>query len=56
MVLGCNFQSDMLLGGDECILTCCNWYFKPILVGFQQGMGGSFGCYLLIFAKEVGQV
>jgi hypothetical protein len=54
MILGCDFQSDMLLGGDECILTCCNWYFKPISSRFQQGLRGSFEGYLLIFAIGVG--
>jgi hypothetical protein len=54
MILGCDFQSDMLLRSDKCILTCCNWYFIHILGIFQQGVGGSFGWYLLIFANGVG--
>jgi hypothetical protein len=56
MILRCDFQSDMLLGGDEWILTCCNWYFKPISGRFQQGVGGLFKWYLLIFAIGVGWV
>jgi hypothetical protein len=54
MILGCDFQSDMLLGGDECILICYNWYFILILGIFKQGVGDSFGRYLLIFANGVG--
>ncbi len=46
----------MLLGGDECILTCCNWYFEPISGRFQQGVGGSFEWYLQVFAIGVGWV
>jgi hypothetical protein len=56
MILRCGFQSDMLLGGVECILNYCNWYFIPISSIFQQGVGGSFGWYLLIFGNGVGQV
>ncbi len=56
MLVYSDFQIDMLLGGDECILTCCNWCFKPILGGFQQGVGGSFKWYLLIFVNGVGRV
>jgi hypothetical protein len=56
MFLGCDFQSDMLIGGDKCILTCYNWYFKPIFGRFQQGVVGSFGWYLLIFANGMGWV
>jgi hypothetical protein len=55
MILGCDFQSDMLLRGDECILTCYNWYFIPILGIFQQGVGGSFGWCLLILQMEWGE-
>jgi len=56
MILGCDFENDMLLGDDKCILICYNWYFIPTLGIFQQGVGDSFGWYLLIFANGVGQV
>jgi hypothetical protein len=56
MILECDFQSDMLLGGDECILICYNWYFIPISGIFQLGVGDSFKWYLLIFANGVGRV
>jgi len=36
MILGCDFQSDMLLGGDKCILIWCNWYFIPIQAYFNK--------------------
>ncbi len=56
MILGCGFQSDMLLGGYKCIITCCNWYFIPISSIFQQVVGGSFGWHLLIFANGMGRM
>jgi hypothetical protein len=55
MILGCDFQNDMLLGGDKCILICYNWYFIPILGIFQQGVGDSFGGIYWFLQMEWGK-